>query len=152
MRRKLMGYLVKGFGGDVLLAHRCWWKYIFHVYKNGRYPSRAQKRNQRFLFRSVGHREDFTEPPRYGSIHEHLQLYKRNNYIYVNEIIYVYIRTHRWLYVVITTKVRNFLVRNFIGIALLVVIHIPYTQKWAPGHTVPGATTRTWIFTIIYTE
>ena len=43
-------------------------------------------------------------PSRYGGVHEHLQLYKRNNYIYVNVIIYVYIRTHRWLYVVITTK------------------------------------------------
>ncbi len=38
-------------------------------------------------------------------VHEHLQLYKLNNYIYVTVIIYVYIRTHRWLYVVITTKV-----------------------------------------------
>ncbi len=138
MRRELMGYLVKGFGGDVLLVQRCWCKHIFHVHKNGRYPSRAQKRNQRFLFRTVGHREDFTEPSRYGSIHEHLQLYKRNNYIYVNEIIYVYIRTHRWLYVVITTKVRYFLVRYFINAALLVIIHIPRTQKWAPGHTVPA--------------
>ena len=24
MRRELMGYLVKGFGGDILLAQRCW--------------------------------------------------------------------------------------------------------------------------------
>ena len=55
-----------------------------------------------------------TVPSRYGCVHEHLQLYKRNNYIYVNVIIYVYIRTHRWLYVVITTKVRYFLVRYFI--------------------------------------
>ena len=45
-------------------------------------------------------------PSRYGGVHEHLQLYKRNNYIYVNVIIYVYIRTHRWLHVVITTKVK----------------------------------------------
>ena len=82
----------------------------------------------------------FTEPSRYGSVHEHLQLYKRNNYIYVNVIIYVYIRTHSWLYVVITTKVRYFLVRYFINAALLVIIHIPYTQKWAPGHTVPAVT------------
>ena len=43
-------------------------------------------------------------------------------------------------------------VRNFIGIALLVVIHIPYTQKWAPGHTVPGATTRTHAYIILKTE
>ena len=46
-------------------------------------------------------------PSRYGGVHEHLQLYKRNNYIYVNVIIYVYIRTHRWLYVVITTKFKH---------------------------------------------
>ena len=46
-------------------------------------------------------------PSRYGGVHEHLKLYKRNNYIYVNVIIYVYIRTHRWLYVVITTKHKN---------------------------------------------
>ena len=45
-------------------------------------------------------------PSRYGGVHEYLQLYKRNNYIYVNVIIYVYIRTHRCLYVVITTKVK----------------------------------------------
>ena len=56
----------------------------------------------------------------------------------MNEIIYVYIRTHRWLYVVITTKVRNFLFRYFINAALLVIIHIPRTQKWAAGHTVPA--------------
>ena len=49
----------------------------------------------------------FTEPSRYGGVHEHLQLYKRNNYIYVNVIIYVYICTPRWLYVVITTKHKN---------------------------------------------
>ena len=73
----------------------------------------------------------FTEPSRYGCVHEHLQLYKRNNYIYVNVIIYVYIRTHLWLYVVITTKVRYFLVRYFINAPLLVIIHIPSTQKWA---------------------
>ena len=79
-------------------------------------------------------------PSRYGGVHEHLKLYKRNNYIYVNVIIYVYIRTHRWLYVVITTKVRIFLVRYFINAALLVIIHIPRTQKWAAGHTVPAVT------------
>ena len=45
-----------------------------------------------------------------------------------------------------------FWVRYFIYAALLVVIHIEFTQKWAPGHTVPGATTRTWAFTIIYTK
>ena len=76
-------------------------------------------------------------PSRYGDVHEHLQLYKRNNYIYVNVIIYVYIRTHRWLYVVITTKVRNFLVRYFINAALLVIIHIPRTQKWAAQCNAP---------------
>ena len=32
-------------------------------------------------------------------------MYKHNNFINVNVIIYVYIWTHRWLYVVITTKV-----------------------------------------------
>ena len=56
----------------------------------------------------------------------------------MNVIIYVYIRTHSWLYVVITTKVRNFLVRYFINAALLAIIHIPRTQKWAPGHKVPA--------------
>ena len=45
-------------------------------------------------------------PSRYGCVHEHLQLYKGKNYIYVNLIIHVYIRTLRWLYVVITTKVK----------------------------------------------
>ena len=73
----------------------------------------------------------FTEPSRYGCVHEHLQLYKWNNYIYVNVIFYVYIRTHRWLYVVITTKVRYFLVRYFINAPLLVIIHISRTQKLA---------------------
>lgn len=23
-------------GFDIVLAHRCWWKYIFYVHKNGR--------------------------------------------------------------------------------------------------------------------
>ena len=32
-------------------------------------------------------------PSRYGCVHKHLQLYKRNNYIYVNVIIYVYMNT-----------------------------------------------------------
>ncbi len=77
-------------------------------------------------------------PSRYGCVHEHSQLYKRNNYIYVNVIIYVYIRTHQWLYVVITTKVRYFLVRYFINTALLVEIHIPYIQKWAAGYYSPN--------------
>ena len=45
-----------------------------------------------------------------------------------------------------------FLVRYFIYAALLVIIYILYTQKWAGGFTEPPATTRTWIFTIIYTE
>ena len=79
-----------------------------------------------------------TVPSRYGCVHEHLQLYKRNNYIHVNVIIYVYIRTHRWLYVVITTKVRYFLVRYFINTALLVEIHIPYTQKCTAGYYSPN--------------
>ncbi|KGF06745.1 hypothetical protein HMPREF1634_07935 [Tissierellia bacterium S7-1-4] len=42
---------------------------------------------------------------------------------------------------------KSFWVRDFINAVLLVVIHILYTQKWAIGHTVPGATTRTWTFT-----
>ena len=34
--------------------------------------------------------------------------------------------------------VLGFWVRNFIGIALLVIIHIPRTQKWARGFTEPS--------------
>ena len=89
-----------------------------------------------------------TVPSRYGCVHEHLQLYKRNNYVYVNVIIYVYIRTHRWLYVVITTKVRYFLVRYFINTALLVGLYILNTTYMAPGHTVPGATMLSNAYTI----
>ena len=44
-------------------------------------------------------------PSRYGCVYMLVQLCKGKNYIYVNLIIYVYIRTLRWLYVVITTKV-----------------------------------------------
>ena len=36
----------------------------------------------------------------------------------------------------------------FICTTLLVMIHILNTQKWAPGHTVPGATTRINAYTI----
>ena len=136
-----------GFGFDIIYTHRCWWGCKLYGRDIWRYPSRAQKRNRRFLFRSVGHRKDLSllltsqrMPSRYGGVHEHLKLYKRNNYIYVNVIIYVYIRTHLWLYVVITTKVRYFLVRYFIGAVLLVIIHIPRTQKWAAGHKVPAVT------------
>ena len=80
----------------------------------------------------------------------------------MNVIIYVYIRTHRWLYVVITTKTKNgrrnamrryvledvqseerfindieFWVRYFIGTTLLVIIHITRTQKWAAQCNAP---------------
>ena len=55
------------------------------MHKNGRYPSRAQKRNQRFLFRSVGHRKDFTEPSRYVAIANecNCRIYRRRKYLRV---------------------------------------------------------------------
>ena len=56
MRRKLMGYLVKGFGGDVLLAHRCWWKYIFYIHKNGREDSQNRRATSRLRMYKIGKR------------------------------------------------------------------------------------------------
>ncbi len=52
----------------------CWFIYIFQIHKIGRYPSRAQKRNRRFLFYAVGHRKDFKVPYRYVA---YTYLYKK---------------------------------------------------------------------------
>ena len=56
MRLELMGYLVKGFGGDVLLAHRCWWKYIFYIHKNGREDSQNLRATSRLRMYKIGKR------------------------------------------------------------------------------------------------
>ncbi len=71
-------------------------------------------------------------PSRYRCEHEHLQLYKGKNYIYVNVIIYIYTDTP--VVVCCHNNERCFLVRYFIYTELLVIIHFPQTQKWAGGH------------------
>ena len=43
---------------DIISTHRCWWGCKLYGRYIWRYPSRAQIRNRRFLFRSVGHRKD----------------------------------------------------------------------------------------------
>ena len=58
----------------ILKTQRCCFIYKFKTHKNGRYPSRVQKRNQRFLFHAVGHRKDFKVPSRYVA---YTYLYKK---------------------------------------------------------------------------
>ena len=47
------------------------------------------------------------------------------------------------------TDIYGILVRYFMETALLVIIHIICTQKWAGGFTEPPATTRICVFTTI---
>ena len=79
-----------GFCFDIISTHRCWWGCKLFGRDIWRYPSRAQIRNRRFLFRSVGHRKDsslfFTSqrmPSRYNALTNvcNFKIFRREMYL-----------------------------------------------------------------------
>ena len=128
-----------------------------------RYPSRAQKRNRRFLFRTVGHRHDIQYLAlRSEKRTERIWIYKLKLWLWKTYFIYTkllvikhILKTHIWAsqcnatLLLLYAQRANIDLYNyrwlyiktyFIYTTLLVIKHIFNTQTWAAGHTVPVVT------------
>ena len=107
------------FGFDIIYTQRCWWGCILYC------------------------RDICARIHRTVALRMRVRMYVIRKYFGVGNICKWYfwryiLWTHRWLYVVITTKARYFLIQYFTKSALLVIIHIPRTQKWAARYYSPN--------------